>query len=205
MNGFQTYQIYNALKLHFTTDYDAVKYNFKTAVKRDTFEKRRDRYFFEKLSRRFTKEKLIHYYTSNLIENPNVWIGDMKDDTYSKYIARHDKLTYMLTQDMSKLSDKYSFDEICATKDDSNPLLEALRASEISHESVVLVDILVNFLQKLKKDLSDPLGINKELINLLLKYKLIMLLSPLPRKKLKDKLILTFTNQSICGSIDSSV
>ena len=205
MNGFQTYQIYNALKLHFTTDYDAVKYNFKTAVKRDTFEKRRDRYFFEKLSRRFTKEKLIHYYTSNLIEDPNIWIGDMKDDTYSNYIARHDKLTYMLSQDMSKLSDKYSFDEICTTKDDSNPLLEALRAGEISHESVVLVDILVNFLQKLKKDLSDPLGINKELINLLLKYKLIMLLSPLPRKKLKDKLILTFTNQSICGSIDSSV
>ena len=198
MNGFQTYQIYQSLKLHFTTDYDAVKYNYKTAVRQDTFERRRDRYFFEKLSRRFNKEKLIHYFTANLIHNPKVWIGDMKEETYNEYISRYDKLTYMVTQDMKLMAEKgYSFDDICSTSDNNstNPLLESLRADEIHLESVVLVDILVNFLKKLKKDLNDPLGINKELIDLLLKYKLIMLQSPLPRGKLKEKLLNTFTNQ----------
>ena len=197
MNGYQTYQIYQSLKLHFTTDYDAVKYNYKTAVRQDTFERRRDRYFFEKLSRRFNKEKLIQYFTANLIDNPKIWIGDMKDEVYNDYIARYDKLTYMVTQDMKLMAEKgYSFNEICSTADNNstNPLLESLRAGEIQFESVVLVDILVNFLKKIKKDLNDPLGINKELIDLLLKYKLIMLQSPLPRGKLKEKLLKTFTN-----------
>jgi hypothetical protein len=198
MNGYQTYQIYQSLKLHFTTDYDAVKYNYKTAVRQDTFERRRDRYFFEKLSRKFNKEKLIHYFTANLIHDPKVWIGDMKEETYNEYISRYDKLTYMVTQDMKLMAEKgYSFDDICSTSDNNstNPLLESLRADEIHLESVVLVDILVNFLKKLKRDLNDPLGINKELIDLLLKYKLIMLQSPLPRGKLKEKLLNTFTNQ----------
>ena len=198
MNGYQTYQIFQSLKLHFTTDYDAVKYNYKTAVRQDTFERRRDRYFFEKLSRRFNKEKLIHYFTANLIHNPKVWIGDMKEEIYNDYIARYDKLTYMVTQDMKLMAEKgYTFDQICSTSDNNstNPLLESLRSDEIHLESVVLVDILVNFLKKLKRDLNDPLGINTELIDLLLKYKLIMLQSPLPRGKLKEKLLNTFTNQ----------
>ena len=198
MTGYETYQIYQSLKLHFTSDYDAVKYNYKTAVKRDTFERRRDRYFFEKLSRRYTKEKLIDFFTANLITDPNIWIGDMKDEVYTDYVARLDKLTYMFTQDVKFMQEKgYSFDEICKTSDNNstNPLLESVRANEIHLESVVLVDILVNFLKRLKSDLNDPLGINKELIDLLLKYKLIMLQSPLPRGKLKEKLLNTFTNQ----------
>jgi hypothetical protein len=197
MNGYQTYQIYQSLKLHFTSDYDAVKYNFKTAVRQDTFERRRDRYFFEKLSRRFNKEKLIQYFTANLVKDPNVWIGDMKDNIYDDYVARYDKLTYMVTQDMKLMTEKgYSFNQICSTSDNNstNPLLESLRSDEIHPESVVLVDILVNFLKRLKGELIDPLGINKDLIDLLLKYKLIMLQSPLPRGKLKEKLLNTFTN-----------
>lgn len=208
MNGYQTYQIYQSLKLHFTSDYDAVKYNFKTAVRQDTFERRRDRYFFEKLSRRFNKEKLIQYFTANLIKDPNVWIGDMKDSIYDDYVARYDKLTYMVTQDMKLMAEKgYSLDDVCLSHDNNsaNPLLESLRSDEIHPESIVILDILVNFLKRLKSDLSDPLGINKEMIDLLLKYKSIMLMSPLPRERLKEKLILTFTNQSNYGSIGSSV
>jgi hypothetical protein len=122
----------------------------------------------------------------------------MTDEIYNDYIARYDKLTYMLSQDMNLLSDKgYSFDQLCTTSDNntSNVFLESLRADEIHLESVVLVDIMVNFLNRLKSDLSDPLGINKDLIDLLLKYKLIMLQSPLPHSKLKEKVLNTFTNK----------
>ena len=102
-SGYQAYQIYQSLKLHFTTDYDAVKYNYKTSVKQSSFERRRDRYFFEKLSRRFKREDLIHYFTANLIENQKVWIGDMSDEIYSAYVARYDKLTYMFDEDVKFL------------------------------------------------------------------------------------------------------
>ena len=196
MNGYLAYQIYQSLKLHFTTDYDAVKYNYKTAVRQDTFEKRRDRYFFEKLSRRFNREQLIDYFTANLIENPKVWIGDMSDDIYKAYIARYDKLTYMFDQDMKKMSNKgYTFDDLCTTSEDfsQNPLLEALRSQDINIETVVLLDILVNFLKKIKSILSDPLGINIEMVDMLIKYKSIMLQKPLPKNKIKEKILLSFT------------
>lgn len=206
MNGYQTYQIYQALKLHFTSDYDAVKYNFKTAVRQDTFERRKDRYFFEKISRRLNREQLIQYFTSNLIHNTNMWIGEFNDDRWNEYIARQEKLTYMVTEDMKIMADKgYSFDELCSISNDklSNPLIEALRSDEIHLETVTIVDILVNFLNRLESELRDPLGINKQMINLVLKYKLIALQSPLPREKLKNKVLSLFTTEPICGNIDS--
>ena len=196
-NGYQAYQIYQSLKLHFTTDYDAVKYNYKTSVKQSSFEQRRDRYFFEKLSRRFNKEELIHYFTANLIENQKVWIGDMSDEIYSAYVARYDKLTYMFDEDVKFLYNKgYTFDQLCSTTEDcsTNPLLEALRAHEIRLETVVLLDILVNFLKRLRSIISDPLGINKQMIDMLIKYKPIMLQKPLPKNKIKDKILLLFTS-----------
>ncbi len=196
-NGYQAYQIYQSLKLHFTTDYDAVKYNYKTSVKQISFERRRDRYFFEKLSRRFSREELIQYFTANLIENQKVWIGDMSDKIYSAYVARYDKLTYMFDEDVKLLYNKgYTFDQLCSTTEDYsvNPLLEALRSREIHPESVVLLDILVNFLNRLRTSVSDPLGINKETIDMLIKYKSIMLQKPLPKNKIKDKILLLFTS-----------
>ena len=196
-NGYQAYQIYQSLKLHFTTDYDAVKYNYKTSVKQSSFDRRKDRYFFEKLSRRFNKEELIHYFTANLIENQKVWIGDMSDEIYSAYVARYDKLTYMFDEDVKFLYNKgYTFDQLCSITEDyaASPLLEALRAHEIRTETVVLLDILVNFLKRLRATISDPLGINKEMIDMLIKYKPIMLQKPLPKNKIKDKILLLFTS-----------
>ncbi len=206
MNGYETYKIYQALRLHFTTDYDAVKYNFKTAVKVDTFEKRRDRYFFEKLSRNYNREELIQYFAANLIHNTNMWIGEFNDNRLNEYISRKEKLTYLVTEDMKKMSDKgYTFDDLCSLFDNKtwNPLIEALRSDEIHIETVAVIDILVNFLNRVKSEISDPLDINKQMINLVLKYKLIMLQSPLPREKLKNKVLSLFTNQPICGNIDS--
>ena len=45
MDPFESYKLYNALKLHFETDYDAVKYHYKTRVNAQSFFKRRDKYF----------------------------------------------------------------------------------------------------------------------------------------------------------------
>ena len=46
---FESYKLYNALKLHFETDnYDAVKYNFKTSVKPQSFFKRKINTFLQR-------------------------------------------------------------------------------------------------------------------------------------------------------------
>ena len=58
---FNAYSLYNSLKLHFETDYDAVKYNYKTRVNPQSFFKRRDKYFFAKLAKTYDKN-LGKYY-----------------------------------------------------------------------------------------------------------------------------------------------
>ena len=143
------------------------------------------------------KYELIQYFTANLIENQKVWIGDMSDEIYSACVARYDKLTYMFEEDVKFLYNKgYTFDQLCSTTEDYsvNPLLEALRSREIHPETVVLLDILVNFLNRLRATVSAPLGINKETIDMLIKYKPIMLQKPLPKDKIKNKLLLLFTS-----------
>ena len=196
MNGYQAFQIYQSLKLHFTRpSYNAVKYNFRTSIRQSTFENRRDRYFFEKLSRRYDQEQLIHYFTANFICDLNVWIGNMSDDIYRDYISRHDKLTYTFTQDMKTMANHgHTLEGICTTSDNgsNNPLLEALRTDEVHFESVIILDLLVRFLKRLRSDLSDPLGINTDLIDMLQKYGLIMQRRMLPLDKAKSAALLTF-------------
>ena len=51
MNEFECYSTYTALKLHFTSDYDYFKYNGKCNVTLSSFNKRKEKFFFKKLSR----------------------------------------------------------------------------------------------------------------------------------------------------------
>ena len=57
MTGYEAFGIYQALKLHFTTDsYDFFKYNGKTNVSVNAFENRKDKYHFYKLSRKYSNK-----------------------------------------------------------------------------------------------------------------------------------------------------
>ena len=61
MAPFDAYKTYLALKNHFTkSTYDYHKYNKKTRASLQSFYKRKDRFWFEKVSRQKTeKEKAI--------------------------------------------------------------------------------------------------------------------------------------------------
>ena len=52
MTPYECYNEYLALKNHFTKpEYDYIKYQGKLRTKVDTFQKRKDRIFFEKLAK----------------------------------------------------------------------------------------------------------------------------------------------------------
>ena len=64
MNGFEVYKIYLAMKLHFTSkkqSYDYHRHAGKTTARLATFTKRRDRYFFHKLSRTYSDTDIANY------------------------------------------------------------------------------------------------------------------------------------------------
>ena len=70
--GFDVYKTYLAVKLHFTTDtYDYYKYGGKVNTKLDTFTKRKDRYFFHKLSTRYAEDNILDFFVSNFLSDQN--------------------------------------------------------------------------------------------------------------------------------------
>ena len=87
---YESYKLYNALKLHFESDsYDAVKYNYKTSLKPTSFFKRKDKYFFAKLANTY-ESKLKDFYIANF-KNDVKYVGDMLNEGGEKYYLDHKK------------------------------------------------------------------------------------------------------------------
>ena len=74
MEPIDVYLMYCAMKAHFSkNDYDFITYNGKSRVSRNSFYKRKDRYFFVKLSRKYEEsEDIKNYLVSNLLLSKEV-------------------------------------------------------------------------------------------------------------------------------------
>jgi hypothetical protein len=80
MSPFETYQAYLGLKNHFSNPkYDYFKYK-KTRATLASFNRRADKYFFEKSSRKYNDKEIVNFLVSNFVatDNPqSIWIGEI--------------------------------------------------------------------------------------------------------------------------------
>jgi hypothetical protein len=152
--GFEAYRLWNALKLHFTSDsYDYFKYHGKTNVSKQTFTTNKSKFQFYKLSRKYDLEELKCFYVSNFIEGNGDWVGDLLqdgDDNYTKWKKRIQSLTYTFENDISYMFDSVDGAEFWSIEDYFKPidggwpmLITKLMQKKISLETVcILIDIL---------------------------------------------------------------
>ena len=69
-SGYAAYVMFQSLKLHFSSkSYDYFKYHGKTNTTKDSFEKRKDKYTFYKISRKYTLEDMKDFYVSRSEEH----------------------------------------------------------------------------------------------------------------------------------------
>jgi len=204
MNGHKAYSIYSSVKLHFTQEsYDAFRYNFKTNVRAATFERRKDRYFFEKIARRYPNEDDLKLFFVDNIVSDNVWIGDMNDATHEKRNAYRQALSYNFEKEIKIIREeayKYNldFDGVCKPNSNKtdNLLLNLYMSQKISADTFVIIDHLVSFIKSLKSELNDPLGIVKSTLLTLSKYqKFSIPLMAVNQDKYRTRLILLFTSR----------
>jgi len=202
MNGHKAYSIYSSVKLHFTQEsYDAFRYNFKTNIKASTFERRKDRYFFEKIARRYPNEDDLKLFFVDNIVSDKVWIGDMDDTIHEKRNAYRQALNYNFEKEIKIIREeayKYNldFDGVCkanSSKTD-NLLLNLYMSQKISADTFVIIDHLVSFIKSLRSELKDPLGIVESTLLILSKYqKFSIPLMAVNENKYRKRLILCFT------------
>jgi len=161
--GFAAYALWNALKLHFTSDsYDYFKYNGKTNVSKQTFANRKDKYQFYKLSRKYDLEQLKHFYVSNFLAGNGEWVGDLLQDgegNYTKWQKTIQSLTYTFENDIIKLLDMVDNpNELLVVKQNQFPkLMMYATQGDICLETLIILDNIMNFFPMWEKEIYDDI------------------------------------------------
>lgn len=158
---FESYKLYNALKLHFESGYDAVKYNFKSNVTPKSFFKRKDKYFFAKLAKKHDNN-LKDYYVANFKAGLS-YVGDMMDEDGEKNYKEHKRIQESIHRvfsvDINRLSEEdVSFNSLFESIDGQHPLIVKLwLQEEISLETVVILNSIIGFIPRESNKISDTI------------------------------------------------
>ena len=162
MTPFDTYKQYLAFKHHFTKPkYDYFRYAGKSRASLDSFYKRKDRYFFEKTSRRYNDDEVKAFFLANFVETDNpdgLWIGTIirsGEGSYKRWQNRQQSLYYQYTQQVSKLLDEYSLTDLFTCKGHP-PVLKSYLAGETSIETMAILDKILGYAKDFDKKLLDP-------------------------------------------------
>ena len=164
MNGFEVYKIYLAVKLHFTSkarSYDFHRHLGKTTARLETFTKRRDRYFFHKLSKSYNSNTIVDYFVSNFVTNTNLWVGDIigktGDDNYKQWSKKIEALHYYYEQDIDYILEQdYKFDDLFKSINGQHPpILKMFLSKKINFETVLILDEILSFTKQLNKNINE--------------------------------------------------
>lgn len=150
--------MYLACKAHFTRDnYDYFKYNGKIRANSTSFDTRKDKYFFYKLSK---KQDLLNFYVSNMVEKPDIWAGDLLNDKsqniYNEWKARQQSLSYRFKLEVQDLYP--DFDDFVKVEDGQHPKLYKLyRQGLLSIDTLAILDSIYNIFEYWNREVSDPI------------------------------------------------
>jgi len=165
ITGYETFGLYQAIKLHFTTEkYDYFKYGGKSKISVDAFENRKDKYYFYKLSRRLpNKDELISFLVANFVQDENCWVGNLLDETSDGYYRDRQKvlqsLSYTFENDCDKIFDEVmNPNEVIKVVNGEYPLLltMALR-KEIEIETLCILNKQLQFFGHWTQNISDTI------------------------------------------------
>ena len=160
---FETYQHYLSLKNHFTNPkYDFFRYGAKTRATITSFNKRKDKYWFEKTSRKYSDQEVVQFLVSNFIssDNPqNLWIGEIINSgerNYAEWMKRQQSLSYLFKEQMNELLSENELENVFNCSRGHPPILKKYLAGDVSIENVVICEKIFSFREKFDKKLDDP-------------------------------------------------
>jgi len=163
LSPFDTYKEYLAYKNHFTKEkYDYQRYGGKSRAKIDSFYKRKDRYFFEKMSRKYKDPEIKNFFLANFVSTDNpqgLWIGNIMrsgETVYKEWQKRNESLFYQFKQKSDKLLDQYTYDEFFDASNGHPPILKEHLAGNVSAEEMCVYEKLFGYCKDYDKQLDDP-------------------------------------------------
>ena len=160
---FETYQTYLSMKSHFTNKrYDFFKYGGKSRATMTSFNKRKDKYWFEKTSRKYSDQEITDFLLSNFVNTDtpqNLWIGEIINSgerKYADWMRRQQSLTYLFKEQSKKLLSEKKLEEVFNCSKGHPPILKKYLGGDISLETLVIFEKIFSFGKKFNRKLKDP-------------------------------------------------
>ena len=162
MTGYEAFSIYHTLKLHFTSDYDYFKYNGKCNISSTTFENRRDKYHFYKLSRKYqNKDEYTQFVIANLFANNKCWAGDLLQEEADIIFRERQKvlqsMSYTFENDCKNIFDGQEPNDVLKTNGDHPTLLTMALRKEIAPETLIILNSILQFLPMWDRKITDTI------------------------------------------------
>jgi hypothetical protein len=163
LEPFESYQKYISLKNHFVNkNYNYFTYNGKVKANIQSFYKRKDRFYFEKMSRQKSDEEIINLFVSNFAscEDPqSLWVGEIiknGEEIYKNWMRRNQSLSYIFKEEVSILNSK-NFDEMFRIEGNRHPkILKEFLQKKISLETMIILNNILGYKKQFDKKLLDP-------------------------------------------------
>ena len=156
MTPVETYQSYLALKLHFEGKYDYFKYGGKTSASAASFEKRKDKFKFVKLSTKLSDPQILDNYLANFIRGKK-WIGDFDKTNWLEHKKVNQSLEYVYQNDIEKLlTIAENFDILFKVGEGNHPkLVKAYLGKKVSLETLVILEKVLHYREQFDAKISE--------------------------------------------------
>ena len=152
MQAVDVYLMYCALKAHFQGDYDYHKFGGKTKTKRESYYKRKDRFFFAKTAVKYEDTEVLNYFVSNFIHDRSGYIANFTDKNYETWMNKRAMFYEIFSQEMQPFVK--NFEPLFECESGQHPtLLKEYMGKRISLETMIVLDDLVEFSKRWDKEL----------------------------------------------------
>jgi len=163
LNGYDLYCTYQAIKLHFTSEqYNFFHYDGKTKVSVDAFQKRRDKFLFHRLARKYRDDEMVPFLVSNFVYSDGNWTKSLLEEeaeqAYREWKRITDSMSKIYVDDLQKIATKETFNDLFRVEDGQFPkLLVAFLQKDVTIETMVILNNIFNFIQIWDKKISDDI------------------------------------------------
>ena len=168
MIPLDVYRTYLSVRNHFTNDtYNFFKFGGKTKASSSAFEKRRDRYIFDKVSKDYKDDEVALLFVSNFVAKEKFWIGNALSEEsrniYTMWRKKIQSLSYIFENDVKAIIDEINdreidFDGVFKIKDGQHPIILKLTlADRISLESFLILNKILDFFPQFNRRIEETI------------------------------------------------
>ena len=168
MIPLDVYRTNQSVRNHFTNDnYNFFKFGGKTKASSSAFEKRRDRYIFDKVSKDYKDDEVALLFVSNFVAKEKFWIGNTLSEEsrniYTMWRKKIQSLSYIFENDVKAIIDEINdreidFDSVFKIQDGQHPIILRLTlADRVSLESFLILNKILDFFPQFNRRIEETI------------------------------------------------